>query len=50
MADDIYVDIKDGDDTTGDGTSAGTAYQHISRAMDDVSFPLNVQYSPKEYN
>ncbi len=40
MANDIYADMKDGDDATGDGTSAATAYQHISRAMTDVTFPL----------
>ncbi len=40
MADDIYADFKDGDDATGDGTSAATAYKHISRALADVTFPL----------
>ena len=37
---DIYVDYAAGDDTTGDGTSTGTAYQHISKALTDVADPL----------
>lgn len=41
MANDIYVDASGGSDATGDGTSAGTAYKHISKALEDVTFPLN---------
>ena len=36
----IYVDIVAGDDTTGDGTSMGSAYKHISRALEDVTEPV----------